>query len=81
MKGQIKIVGTNNGVDRLKDAVGECELNHKFHKNYTLQFQNETFFVELLDFIILDDFIEYSAWIGDKDNNFGRVAFQFTPQI
>ncbi len=81
MKGNLKIVGTNNGVDRLKDANGEAVLTYKYHKNYVLEFQNETFFLEILDFIVGDDFIEFSAWIGDKDKNFGRIAFQFEPKI
>ena len=79
MKGYIRIVGTNEGTSRLKDASGYAELTHQYHRNYLLEFQNEKFFVELLDYIILDKFIEYSAWLGDKDHQYGRIAFQFEP--
>ncbi len=79
MKGYIKIVGVNDGSTRLKDASGQGELVYQFHKNYTLKFQNEEFFVELLDFIIEEKVIEFSAWIGDKEHQYGRVAFQFEP--
>jgi len=79
MKGYLTIVGTNEGTKRLKDATGSAELTYKYHKNYSLKFQNEEFFVELLDFVVLDKFIEFSAWIGDKNHQFGRVAFQFEP--
>jgi len=80
MKGNIKIVGVNQGTERLKDADGQGELIHQYHKNYSLKFKNEEFFVELLDFIVLDEIIEYSAWLGDKDHKFGRIAFQFKPE-
>lgn len=79
MKGYLRIVGTNEGTERLKDSSGQAELIHQYHKNYSLKFQNEDFFVELLDFIVLDKFIEYSAWLGDKDHKYGRIAFQFEP--
>ena len=79
MKGYVKIVGTNDGSKKLENASGYGTLSYKYHKNYSLEFQNETFFVELLDFVVLDEFIEFSAWIGDKDHQYGRVAFQFEP--
>ena len=79
MKGHIKIVGTNDGCDRLKDKSGDGELIYQYHKNYVLNFQNEDFFIELQDFIILGDIMEYSAWIGDKNHQYGRIAFQFKP--
>jgi len=80
MKGYLKIVGTNEGTQRLKDASGQAELEYKYHKNYSLKFQNEEFFVELLDFIISETNIEFSAWLGDKNHQYGRIAFQFEPQ-
>lgn len=79
MKGYIKIVGTNDGSERLKGCSGQGELTYQYHKNYLLKFQNEDFFVELLDFIVSDKVIEFSAWIGDKEHKYGRVAFQFEP--
>ena len=79
MKGHIKIVGTNDGCARLKDKSGEGELVYQYHKNYIFKFENEEFFVELLDFIVAETFIEFSAWIGDKEHQYGRIAFQFTP--
>lgn len=79
MKGYLKVVGTNEGTKRLEKATGQAELTYQYHKNYSLEFNNETFFVELLDFIIADTFIEFSGWIGDKDHKFGRIAFQFEP--
>jgi hypothetical protein len=79
MKGFLKIVGTNAGCKRLDKKSGEAELVHEYHKRYILNFENEEFFIEILDFIVLDDIIEYSAWLGDKNNEYGRVAFQFKP--
>ena len=79
MKGHLKVIGTNDGCKRLMDKSGEGELVYQFHKNYTLKFQNEQFFVELIEFIVGETFIEFSAWIGDKEHQYGRIAFQFTP--
>jgi hypothetical protein len=80
MKGYLKVVGTNDGCESLMDASGLSEINYKFHKNYELKFKNEIFFLEILEFIICDTFIEYSGWIGDKNHKYGRIAFQFEPK-
>lgn len=79
MKGYLKVVGTNKGCERLMDASGESELVYKYHKNYELKFNNESFLLEILDFLITDEFIEFSAWIGDKNLEYGKIAFQFEP--
>ena len=41
--------------------------------------EHETFFVELLDFIVAEKTIEFSGWLGDKEHQYGRIAFQFEP--
>ena len=79
MKGYVKIVGTNDGCDRLSDLSGEGELIYQYHHNYSFKFNGEDFFLEIKDFIILEKLIEFSGWIGDKDHNYGRIAFQFEP--
>lgn len=79
MKGYITVVGVNDGTKRLEKATGYGTLTYQYHKNYSLEFQNETFFVELLDFIITENCIEFSGWVGDKEHNYGRIAFQFEP--
>jgi len=81
MKGYITVVGVNDGCKRLDKATGYGTLTNKYHKNYLLEFKNEEFFLEILDFIVCDNFIEFSAWIGDKDHNYGRFAFQLEPEI
>ena len=79
MKGNIKVVGTNKGMNRLAKLSGEAQITHKFHQLYLIKFQNEVFNAEINKFIIGDDCMEFEAWIGGEDKNYGKIAFQFTP--
>ena len=63
-----------------KKATGYGAVTYKYHKNYSLEFQNETFRRTCLDFIVAEDCIEFSGWLGDKEHKYGRIAFQFEPK-
>ena len=79
MKGHVKVVGTNNGSRRLENASGPGTLTHIAKRIYYLEFQNETFYVDMVEFLILEEFIEFSAWIGSHHSDGGKIAVQFTP--
>lgn len=80
MKGQIKVLGTNEALSDLEGFEGEGSLVSLDSEHHCLFLGDEKFFYQIYKSIITEDHIEYEGWCGDAGSNVGRVGIKFTPQ-
>jgi hypothetical protein len=80
MNGKIKILGTNQALDKFKDFEGEGSLLSVDKEHHCLMLGEEKLFYQIYRTIHAEDHIEYEGWCSDKNSNVGRIGIKFTPK-
>lgn len=80
MKGQIKVLGTNEALSKFESFEGEGSLLSLDGQHHCLFLGDEKLFYQIYRSIIAEDHIEYEGWCGDADSNVGRVGIKFIPK-
>jgi hypothetical protein len=79
MKGQIKVLGTNQTLDKFKDFEGEGSLLSVDKDHHCLMLGEEKLFYQIYRTIHAENHIEYEGWCADEESNVGRMGLKFTP--
>jgi hypothetical protein len=80
MKGQIKVLGTNQALNVFADFEGEGSLTSVDKEHHCLMLGEEKLFYQIYRTIHAEDHIEYEGWCASEDMNVGRMGIKFVPK-
>lgn len=80
MKGQIKVLGTNQALEKFKDFDAEGSIVSIDEDHYCLSLGEEKLFYQIYKSIIAENHMEYEGWCATEDQSVGRMGIKFIPQ-
>ena len=81
MKGQIKVLGTNESLKKFEDFEGEGSLLSVDQDHHCLMLGEEKLFYQIYRTVHAEESVQYEGWCADKDSNAGRMGIDFKPKI
>lgn len=81
MKGQIKVLGTNEALKRYENFQEEGSLLSLDREHHCLMLGEDKLFYQVYRTIHAENHIEYEGWCADSDSNVGKMGIKFIPKI
>jgi hypothetical protein len=80
MKGEIEVLGTNQGLSSLEGYKGAGSLVSVCKEHHCLMLGETKLSYQIYRTIHAEDHIEYEGWCASEDMNVGRMGIKFVPK-
>ena len=80
MKGQIEVLGTNEGLSEFEGYSGEGSLISFDKGHHYLTLGEDKLTYQIYTTIHAENHIEYEGWGASESKNVGRMGIKYTPK-